>query len=475
MGSREVDSEALHEIFIPRWNVPNDTLLDEHDISREFIDHLAPPVLFSQICNMDYHYLFTEFNVGTARQAYLNAEVRMRTEFCLSERTRLEVECGRQASLLKSKDEEIEVLKVQLTVKEAEAAEAIRLRTQFVAIKRAHTDEVDDLQHNNAVLEGEKNTLNDKVSAYESLKGQIEEFLDEQMRVMFDKLAKLEVGLIKMALHLEEKFYPHLLTVIAGRIWLLTHGLKLFITKCLNSSEYLVALGAAISRAIEKGMQVGLAAGIEHGKHSRRLEELVAYNPSVEEDYDTALREVRAVEFSLLANLKSNKDASTETVMDLLRLSDPLANLPGMSDLQPDVEQLMVHIHRPEDQVVIGASSLTFSLCVSRDRVERIRQNIAEHRSALAGVFAPLAEPFSVQSLTGAVNTSDAAPSAAATTTALSTTFASAITIPPVSVDDYVVADVVNEENVQPNVEYKGEGSAAAAINFEKEELDTTP
>ncbi|GKF50184.1 hypothetical protein Tco_0146651, partial [Tanacetum coccineum] len=232
---------------------------------------------------------------------------------------------------------------------------------------------------------------------------------------------------------------------------------------------------AAINRAIEKGMQVGLAAGIEHGEQGRRLEELVAYNPSAEEDYDTTLKELRAVEFSLLADLKSNKDASTKTVMNLLRLSDPLANLLGMSDLQPDVEHVMVLIHRLEDQVVLGASSLTFSLSVSRDRVRRIGQNIAEHRSALTGVFAPLAEAFSVQSLTGAVNTSDTVPSAAATTTALSTTFASAITIPPVSVDDYVVADVVNEENVQPNVDKKGEGSLAPDINFEKEELDTTP
>ncbi|GJR22020.1 hypothetical protein Tco_0970547 [Tanacetum coccineum] len=43
--------------------------------------------------------------------------------------------------------------------------------------------------------------------------------------------------------------------------------------------------GAAISRAIEKGMQDGLAAGIEHGAHGRSLEDLVAYNPSAEEDY----------------------------------------------------------------------------------------------------------------------------------------------------------------------------------------------
>ncbi|GJW08186.1 retrovirus-related pol polyprotein from transposon TNT 1-94 [Tanacetum coccineum] len=75
--------------------------------------------------------------------------------------------------------------------------------------------------------------------------------------------------------------------------WLLTHGLKLFLTKCLNSSEYLSALGAAISRAIEKGMQDGLAAGIEHGAHGRSLEDLVTYNPSVEEDYNVALQELR--------------------------------------------------------------------------------------------------------------------------------------------------------------------------------------
>ncbi|GKG64505.1 hypothetical protein Tco_0661545, partial [Tanacetum coccineum] len=69
-------------------------------------------------------------------------------------------------------------------------------------------------------------------------------------------------------------------------------------------------------------MQVGLMTGIEHGKQGGRLEDLVAYNPSAEKDYDSALRELHAVEFSLLADLKSNKDASTETVMNLLRLSD---------------------------------------------------------------------------------------------------------------------------------------------------------
>ncbi|GKA68865.1 hypothetical protein Tco_0768782 [Tanacetum coccineum] len=55
---------------------------------------------------------------------------------------------------------------------------------------------------------------------------------------------------------------------------------------------------AAISRAIEKGMQDGLAAGIEHGARGRRLEDLVAYNPSMEEDYNAALQELHLVKRS---------------------------------------------------------------------------------------------------------------------------------------------------------------------------------
>ncbi|GKD70541.1 hypothetical protein Tco_1324631 [Tanacetum coccineum] len=105
------DAGPSHEVFISHWNVSNDALLDDLDTSREFIDHLAPPVLFAQIRDMDYKQLFTEFNVVTARQVCLNAEVRMQSEYCLSERRRLKSECGRQADLLKSRDEEIENLK----------------------------------------------------------------------------------------------------------------------------------------------------------------------------------------------------------------------------------------------------------------------------------------------------------------------------------------------------------------------------
>ncbi|GJS83591.1 hypothetical protein Tco_0750132 [Tanacetum coccineum] len=475
----------LQKVYVPQWSVTNGSRLDNGRVCHEMLDEFSPPKFFASIRGMEHDQLFTEFNVGAARQVSLSAEVRMRVEYNIREKRKLRVIVEEKDILLRAKGEEVDSLKAQLLVKEAKAAEAIRLRSEaskFEVVEKSLHDELESLKECNTTLEKEKSVLDvrvsdlaatvkvreqeaadsdamatvhalevtcsglrDQIPTYERLKEQFEEFQDVQMRMVGDKLAKLEVDLSEMTLHFEEKFYPHLLTTIAGRRWLLTHGLKLFLTKCLNSSEYLSALGAAISRAIEKGMQDGLAAGIEHGAHGRSLEDLVAYNPSAEEDYNAALQELRSVDFALLAELKSHKDASVETIMNLLRLESPLVDAPGMSDLQPDMDQLMVPIHRSEDQAVLGSTSLSFALSVSHDRVERIRKNIAEHRSALAGVYVPLVEPLSVQNLTGAAGTSDVLPTTVATTTALSTTFAYESTVPSVSVDDYIIA---NEENV---------------------------
>ncbi|GJR64913.1 hypothetical protein Tco_0010978 [Tanacetum coccineum] len=307
-ASMFLDSDSIETVkadaavFVPQWNVLNNSLLDDSDVSREFVDHLAPPALFSQIREIDYHHLFTELNVRTACQACLNAEVRMRTEYCLSERKRLESECEKQADLLKAKDNEVENLKAQLLLKETKAAKASRLRAQVFAaeaIEKMHADEIDALKQRNVSLENEKDSLDGKVaklqssvaakdlklkdlnvvvhalettcsglrgqvSGYERLKEQIEEFQDAQKNIINDKVAKLDADLLEMTLHLEEKFYPHLLNIISGR-----------------------------SRAIEKGMQDGLSAGINHGKAGRSLTYIVSYNSAAEADYNFALQRLR--------------------------------------------------------------------------------------------------------------------------------------------------------------------------------------
>ncbi|GJT40010.1 hypothetical protein Tco_0939875 [Tanacetum coccineum] len=227
------------------------------------------------------------------------------------------------------------------------------------------------------------------------------------MKEVNDKFDKLYADFIEITLHLEERFYPHLLTTIFGRRWLLTYGMELAITKCLHSPEYISALGVAIGKAIEKGMQDGLAAGIMHSKEGRELTDVVTHNPSAKVDYVSALQQLQDVNFSLLADLKSNKDASVETVMNILRLEDLLAEKLGLSKLQPRVDQLMVPIHRSPDQVVLGASALLLALDVSSSR-------------ALKALLIVI-------------------PATVDTTTTLSITFAFANIIAPISVYDYEV------------------------------------
>ncbi|GKC79305.1 hypothetical protein Tco_1130079, partial [Tanacetum coccineum] len=272
-------------------------------------------------------------------------------------------------------------------------------------------------------LEASSAGLQEKVTAYEGFIDQLEKFQDEKMKEVNEKFDKLCADFVEMALHLEEKFYPRLLTTIFGSRWLLTHGIELAIAKCLKSTEYLSTLGAAIGKAVEKGMQEGISAEITHGAEGRKL-----------------------------TDLRANKDASIDTIMNLLRLEDTLAERLGLTESRPHVNQLMVPIHHSPDQRVIGASDLSLSLDVSSSWVRKIKENIVNHVSALRDVFVPLSEPLSAVVLEGTECTFSGAPGIADTTTALSIVVASTSIIRPISIDDYEVTGADDQATVDGNV-----------------------
>ncbi|GJX73747.1 hypothetical protein Tco_0312342 [Tanacetum coccineum] len=289
------------------------------------------------------------------------------------------------------------------------------------------------------------------------------------MKEVNEKFDKLCANFVEMALHLEEKFYSRLLTTISGRRWLLTYGMQLAIAKCLNSTEYLSTLGAAIGKAVEKGMQEGLSARITRDAESRKLTDVAAYNPSAKADYLYALQRLQSVNFSLIAELRANKDASIDIIMNLLCLEDTLAERLGLTKSQPHVNQLMVPIHHSPDQRVIGASALSLSLDVSSSRVRKIKENIANHVSALCDVFVPLSEPLSAVALEGMEGTSGDAPGTADTTTTLSIVVASTSIVKPISIDDYEVTSVDDQATVDGNVSDK---DANPFLNVDDVELN---
>ncbi|GKC80160.1 hypothetical protein Tco_1130934, partial [Tanacetum coccineum] len=148
-----------------------------------------------------------------------------------------------------------------------------------------------------------------------------------------------------MAIHLDEEFYPRFLTTISGRRWFLTYGLKLVLLKCLQSFEYLQALGQAIGCAVNKGIQDGLKAWIDHGQAGKDLSVIEAYDPYAKAKYIDVVNALGTVDFSLLSELESKKDSCIVDLMDSLHLEGTLPEIPGAENLQPSPEQLMFPIH----------------------------------------------------------------------------------------------------------------------------------
>nr|GEX85691.1 DNA-directed DNA polymerase [Tanacetum cinerariifolium] len=231
-----------------------------------------------------------------------------------------ERKCARQADVLKEMDVKIANLKAQLSLKEAEVTEVIHLP-----------------------LEEEKNALEGKVTTLESTAIAKE----TELASLTAQTAKLTQDISSMELSCDEL------------------GVKA------------ASLEAVIGLAIDKGIQDGLVAGIDHGKAE---------------------------------GLKSQKDASIADIMSLLRLEGPSAVTLDVSRLQPLYEQLLLPIHRKEDNVVIKETSLSDSLNVVHARVQKLKE------ASTLGV------PITA---------------AATTTLAISVNAANISPIPPISMADY--------------------------------------
>ncbi|GKD59224.1 gypsy type transposase [Tanacetum coccineum] len=177
-------------------------------VMRWWMSLPPPPKFFTSVYGMEHDQLFAEFNVGVARQMTLSAKVRMRAEYNIKEKRRLKSVVDDQAEVLKVKEKEMEDLKAQLLLKEAEVAEAIRLHVEaskFEAAEKSLQDEIQSLKERNAALEKKKGKLDVRVV---DLAASVK---DERMKEVNDKFDKLDVDVIEMALHLEERFYPQLL------------------------------------------------------------------------------------------------------------------------------------------------------------------------------------------------------------------------------------------------------------------------
>ncbi|GJV67687.1 hypothetical protein Tco_1483196 [Tanacetum coccineum] len=424
-----LNSKDVKRWYIPRRNITNDSLLDDGFSCRTLVDRVAPPGFFSTLRNMDYDQLFEEFNVGAARQICLGSEVRSRTEHELELKEKLRAKYDARGVLLREKDAEIARLKSLVKEKETESAEVLRLRDQVSvlaadksflsaevsalksAVSQKDTDislldsrasylksalddsqaACDEARNLISSLSSERDGLASEVStlhsAFRDFKEKMEAQQEAQAQELYNRVAELEAHVMDVSGRLEGEFYPAYLTALAGRRWLLTHGMELAMVKCLKSPEYQGILGHALGRAVDYGMQEGLAAGHEHGVAGTPLSAVVAYNPeTAESNYLDAVRALEEADFPLVHLLKSKKDS-------------------GMDE--PCLEQLSVPIYHADVNAVVGETSLSFALLNVHTRAEGAKRHASALRQLMVDI---VSHPLSSQNLLGEASTSAVAP-----------------------------------------------------------------
>ncbi|GJW71670.1 hypothetical protein Tco_0128587 [Tanacetum coccineum] len=285
-----LDPFKAKHYYVPRWNITNDSLLDDGFSYHALVDRVAPLAFFSALRTMDYDQLYTEFNIRAARQVCLGAEVVGGERF---------------------RDPQGEV---QLAEKEVEAAEVIRLRDQVSSLsgeKSTLTVEVSSLKvtvtqkdHDISLLNSRAtclaSTLDDAKVACAEARNKITSLASERDRLASEDFKK------RMEIQQEEQaqeLYNRVAELKAH--WLLTHGIQLALLKYLKSPEYQGNLGYALGRAVDFGMHEGLEASYEHGTAGRNLSAVDAYNPEVAKaSYINAVKALEDVDFPSLDKLE---------------------------------------------------------------------------------------------------------------------------------------------------------------------------
>ncbi|GKE97623.1 hypothetical protein Tco_0020974, partial [Tanacetum coccineum] len=202
-----LNSSEAKRWYVPRWNITNDSLLDDGFSCRTLVDRIAPWLFLST--------------------------PKSRAEHELELKEKLKGKYDARGRLLEEKDLEILRLKY-LLAEEAEKTERAE------RAERAGTVEKDtDISLLDSCATHLKSALDDAQASYtevgslitsltserdrlasEDFKEKAEAQQEEQAQVLYNRLAEFKAHVMDVSGHLEGEFYPAYLTTLARRRWL---------------------------------------------------------------------------------------------------------------------------------------------------------------------------------------------------------------------------------------------------------------
>nr|GEY24659.1 reverse transcriptase domain-containing protein [Tanacetum cinerariifolium] len=314
-------------IYRPEWGVANGSLLDTPEACQDLVDDVAPPGYFSEPRHLHNDEFLRKYNVNLARQVAMGSQLRMRFE--------------QQAKLLRKSVAQV-------------ARRDKRIQARELEIKNLE-----------ALLEAEadpKKAAEDRkqVSGEEKLKAAFEEFKRYEDNRVEQRCAEMDARLDALSIDFDEELYPHMLTAIAGRRWVIGRGLRLALMKCGESLELRQAFADVVSAGIAKGMNEGFRRGVEHGQAQLSLESIEAYDPEAEAKHVAALQALKDLKYPLVDQLEGLKDAPMDVIMAALHSrSDTGDDAPQyIRDLRPSSSQLTIFVY-PDGLAILLADATT--------------------------------------------------------------------------------------------------------------------
>nr|GEX49327.1 hypothetical protein [Tanacetum cinerariifolium] len=235
------------------------------------------------------------------------------------------------------------LLEAETDMKKAAEAKNAELVKELENLRAQFTD----LQVSNDRLSQQVSTLQAQVTVEEKIKAAFEEFIKYEDDQVEKCCAKMDARLDALSIDFDEELYPHMLTAIAGRRWVIGHGLCLTVMRCGESTELRQVFPDVVSAGIAKGMSEGLKYGVEHGKANLDLEVIEAYDPDADTKYVAAIHALRDLKYPVVDQLESLKDAPIDVIMASLHLeSDFGEDAPQwIRELRPSSSQLKIPVY----------------------------------------------------------------------------------------------------------------------------------
>nr|GEW14870.1 hypothetical protein [Tanacetum cinerariifolium] len=244
-------------VYRPEWGVTNGSLLDNPEACQDLV------AMGSQL-RLRFEQEAKLLRKSVAQVARRDQRIQARESEIKNPEALLETEAG----MKRAAEEKSAGLSQELE----------RMRAQF-----------SELQVRHERLSQQVDALQQQVSREETLKAAFEDYKRQQDQMVEQRCAEMDARLDALSIDFDEELYPHMLTAIAGRRWVIGHELRLAMIKYAKSLEMRQAFANVVSAGVAKGMSERLKHGVEHGHAQRTVESLEAYDPEAEAKFAAAL------------------------------------------------------------------------------------------------------------------------------------------------------------------------------------------